>query len=94
MKDSRAGSPIKGGNSADPIVMEGSNTQRRSEIVPELFKYDTAVRDEPDLLDEIQPNCSANVDIDDAYKPNYFEKKSPWQMRIKLKATALNADRY
>ncbi|GBM70818.1 hypothetical protein AVEN_85487-1 [Araneus ventricosus] len=40
MKDSRAGSLVKGGNSADPIVMEGSNTQRRSEIVPELFKYD------------------------------------------------------
>ncbi|GBM77949.1 hypothetical protein AVEN_188958-1 [Araneus ventricosus] len=40
MKDSRAGSPVKGGNSAYPILMEGSNTQRRSEIVPKLIKND------------------------------------------------------
>ncbi|GBN79251.1 hypothetical protein AVEN_62783-1 [Araneus ventricosus] len=44
MKDNRTGSPVKGGNSADPIVMESSNTQRRFEIVPELFKNDAVER--------------------------------------------------
>ncbi|GBN05510.1 hypothetical protein AVEN_96234-1 [Araneus ventricosus] len=43
MKDNRAGFPVIGGNSADPVVMEGSNTQRRSEIVPELIKNDAGI---------------------------------------------------
>ncbi|GBM27847.1 Retrovirus-related Pol polyprotein from transposon 297 [Araneus ventricosus] len=30
----------------------------------------------PDRLDEIQPSCSANVGIDDKYKPTYSHKKS------------------
>ncbi|GBN70186.1 hypothetical protein AVEN_172295-1 [Araneus ventricosus] len=64
MKDSRAGSPVKGGNSADPIVMEGSNTQRRPEIVLELFKYDAA-----------NLNCDNIIPISVVYFAKISEKK-------------------
>ncbi|GBM37413.1 hypothetical protein AVEN_221555-1 [Araneus ventricosus] len=55
---------------------------------------ETAVRDEPDPFDEMQLTCLADLGIDEEYKSFYSEKKSPYQMRIKLKAAGLNSDCY
>ncbi|GBM36675.1 hypothetical protein AVEN_221946-1 [Araneus ventricosus] len=70
-------------------IKRKSNTSKR-----DVCKLILAVRDDTDLLDEIQPSCSADLGTDDEYKPIYSEKKFSGQMRIKVKAITLNIHRY
>ncbi|GBL94830.1 hypothetical protein AVEN_197514-1 [Araneus ventricosus] len=80
---------------------KGKTTQLKTRIKRKSYtlkrkvcKPILVVRSKPDPLDKIQPSDPADMRIDHEYKPAYSEKKSPWQIRINLKAPALNNDHY